>query len=180
MEVFFVRRRPGGDRESETRGRSRGFYLNDPYKLFEVDERAVALKEARDKTLEQREREETRAAQEEDITRLQKFKEWAKKNVVAISGLAIGIAGLIKTIILRARKVVQKGAQKTSEFSKAVANLGKKLWPLLSPIFSIITQILTWGAKGLAFLATNLWILAIALAWFMYDQYKERRRKGRG
>ena len=64
----------------------------------------------------------------------------------------------------------------TSEFSKKVANLGKKLWPLLAPIFSIISQILSWGAKGLAFLASDLWILAIAFAWLTYDKYKESRK----
>ena len=91
--------------------------------------------------------------QEEDISRLQRFKEWAKENVVGISGLAIGIAGLITTIIIAARKAVLKGAQGSGKFSKAVDNLGKKLWPLLSPVFGIISQILTWGAKGLAFLS---------------------------
>ena len=95
--------------------------------------------------------------------------------MVGISGLAIGIAGLITTIIIAARKAALVGAQGVSKFSKAVANLGKKLWPLLAPIFSIISQILSWGAKGLAFLSRNLWILAIAFAWFVYDQYKERR-----
>ena len=97
--------------------------------------------------------------------------------MVGASALAISVAGLITTIIIAARKAVLKGAQGVSKFSKAVANLGKRLWPLLAPIFSIISQILSWGAKGLSFLATNLWLLAIAFAWFIYDQYKEGRKE---
>ena len=150
---------------------------SDTTERFELEERAIALENARDRTLQQRELEETRAEQEEDITRLQKFKNWAKENLVGVSALTIGIASLITTIIIAARKAALTGAQGVSKFSKAVANLAKKVWPLLAPIFSIISQILSWGAKGLAFLSRNLWILAIAFAWFIYDQYKERRRR---
>ena len=70
-----------------------------------------------------------------------------------------------------------KGAQATSKFAKAVlANLGKKLWPVLGPLLNVIAQAISWGAKGLAWLASNLWVLAIAAAWFIYDQYKQRRK----
>ena len=125
------------------------------------------MEEARDKTLE-----ETRAAQEKDITRLQKFKKWAKENLVGLSSLAINVAGFATLAVLAARKAIAKGAQGVSKVSKAVANVGKKVAPLVASALKLIAQILTWGAKGLAFLATNLWILAIAFAWFIYDQYK--------
>ena len=101
------------------------------------------LEEARQLILRQRESEGTRETQEEDISRLQKFKEWAKKNVVGISVLAIGIAGLTTTIIIATGKAALVGAQWVSKFAKAVANLAKKMWPLLAPIFSIIAQILS-------------------------------------
>ena len=63
----------------------------------ELHERIDALKkrvkgreEAKGLITNQREVEETRATQEEDISRPPKFKEWAKENVVGLSGLAIG------------------------------------------------------------------------------------------
>ena len=192
--------------------------LQDEDSIFEINERIVALETAKENIIERRELErkwykqgertttreleesdpslqpeKTRAAQGEDITRLEDlkewikenskegtkggFKEWAKRNMVGLSALAIGIAGIITTIIIAGRKAVLTGAQGVSKFAKAVAKLGKKLWPLLAPIFSIISQILSLGARGLAFLSRNLWVLAIAFAWFVYDQYKERRRK---
>ena len=141
-----------------------------------LEERIEGLKEARRLSLQQKDREEVEAKQEGGITRLQKFKEWARDNLVGLGGLTIGIAGLVTTIILAARKAALKGAQGVSKFSKAVAELGKKVWPFLAPIFSIISQILSCGAKGLAFLAKYLWILAIAFAWFIYDQYKQRKK----
>ena len=44
---------------------------------------------------EQEERVSVREQQEEDISRLQKFKKWAKENIAGVSALAISIAGII-------------------------------------------------------------------------------------
>ena len=121
--------------------------------------------------------EETRYQQEEHISRLQKFKEWAKENLVGVSTLAISVAGIITTIIIGTRKAIVKGVQATGKFAKAFYNLGKKLGPLLAPLLNIVAQAMSWGAKGLAYLSNNIWILALAFAWFIYDQYKERRKK---
>ena len=112
-----------------------------------------------------------------DLTQLEKFKRWAKDNPVGVSALAISIASIITTIVIGARKALKKDAQATGKFAKAVYNLGKKLGPLLAPILIIIAQAITWGAKGLAWLSKNLWLLAFAVTWFIYDQYKQRRRK---
>ena len=97
-----------------------------------LEESIEGLREARKLVLDQKELEETREEQVEDITRLQKFKEWVKKNlstIVGISALATSIAGLITTIVVGARKAAIKGAKGVSKFSKAVADLGKKVWP---------------------------------------------------
>ena len=88
--------------------------------FIELEERVIGLREARDNTLEQRQLEETREQQEEDTSRLQKFKEWAKENLVGLSALAISVAGIITTIIVGARKALVKGAQATGKFAKAV------------------------------------------------------------
>ena len=148
-----------------------------PDEFIELEERIVGLRQARDKTLEQRQLEETREQQEEDISRLQMFKDRAKENLVGLSALAISVAGIITTIIVGARKALIKGAQATGKFAKAVYNLGKKLGALLAPILNVIAQALSWGAKGLAWLSKNLWLLALVVTWFIYDQYKERRKR---
>ena len=111
------------------------------------------------------------------LSRLEEFKKWAKENILGISAPAISVAGTITTIVIGARNAIRKGAQATGKFAKAVYNLGKKFGALLAPVLNTIAQALTWGAKGLTWLANNLWLLAIAIAWFIYDQYKERRRK---
>ena len=107
-----------------------------------------------------------------DLSRLQRFKEWAKKNIVVVSALAISIAGIITTIVIGARSAIVKGAQVTSKFAKAVANIGKKLCPVLGPLLNVIAQAISWGAKGLTWLASNLWVLALAALWFICDYYR--------
>ena len=91
--------------------------------------------------------------------------------------MAISIAGTITTIVIGTRKALKKDAQATGIFAKAVYNLGKKLGPLLAPILNIIAQAITWGTKGLARLSKNPWLLALAVTWFIYDQYKQQRKK---
>ena len=150
---------------------------SDPELSQALEERIYGLNEARELTTRQKILEETRYEQEVDITRLQRFKRWAKENLLGISALAISVAGIITTIVIGPRKALIKGAQATGKFAKAVYNLGKKLGVLLAPILNVIAQALTWGAKGLAFLANNLWLSALAVAWSIYDQYKQRRRK---
>ena len=118
-----------------------------PEEVIELDKRVVALREARDITLKQAEREEVREQQEEDISRLQRFKEWAKENLVGLSAIAISVAGIITTIIIGARKAILRGAQATGKFAKALYNLGKKLGSLLAPLLYIIAQAISWGVK---------------------------------
>ena len=150
---------------------------SDPELRKALAERTYGLNEDRELTTRQKILEETRYEQEEDITRLQRFKKWVKENLVDISALTIPVAGIITTIVIGARKALIKCAQATGKFAKAVYNLGKKLGALLAPILNVIAQALSWGAKGLAWLANNLWLLAIAVAWFIYDQYKQGKRK---
>ena len=72
-----------------------------------------------------------------------------------------------------------RGAQATSKFAKAVANLGKKLWPFLAPIFSLLSTILSWGAKAMAWLTQNLWVLFVAGALFLYNATNAEIKHGR-
>jgi predicted negative regulator of RcsB-dependent stress response len=111
-----------------------------------------------------------------DLTRFEKFKKWAKENITGISVVAISAAGIITTIIMGARSAAKKGAGAASKFAKALANLAGKVGPVLSSVLNLVAKVLGWGAKGIAFVANNLWILALALTYFLYNEYKRRKR----
>ena len=142
---------------------------------FELRERAAGLEAAIDLTINQREEEEVREIQEEDITRLERFKEWIKDNWLGVSAFAAGVAGLITTIIIGARTAAVKGAQATKSFAKAVRDAIKKLGPWAVPLANLLYGILKGGAAVLGWLASNLWVLVLAFVWFSYDYYKERQ-----
>jgi hypothetical protein len=110
-----------------------------------------------------------------DLTRFERFKKWAKENIAGISVVAISVAGIITTITIGARSAAKKGARATSKFAKAMANLAGKVGPVLASVLNLVAKVLGWGAKGIAFLAKNLWILALALTYFLYNEYRRRK-----
>ena len=61
-----------------------------------------------------------------------------------------------------ARTVIKKGAQATSKFAKAIAKLGGKAAP--------VTKLLTLSANAVGFLSKNLWLLAVGLAYMLYEK----------
>ena len=104
-------------------------------------------------------------AEQSDLGRLERFKKWAKENLLGLSAVAISVAGIITAIVIRARNALKQGG-------KAIANIGKNFGAVISAVLNLISQILSWGAKGIAFLAKNLWILVIAITYFLYNEYK--------
>ncbi|CAB4009507.1 Hypothetical predicted protein [Paramuricea clavata] len=136
-------------------------------------ERIDSLKEARDRTLEQGTVEEAREAQQKDISRLRKFVKWLGEEKVGLTGIAISTAGLITTLLVHARGAIVKTAKATGKVAKALANLAKKAGPILVPILNTIATALTWGAKGIAWLASHLWVLAVAAALLVYNHYSK-------
>ena len=116
-------------------------------------------------------------AEESDLGRLEKFKKWAKENLLGLSAVAISVAGIITAIVIRARNALKQGAKAVGNLGKAIANIGKNFGAVISAVLNLISQILSWGAKGIAFLAKNLWILAIAITWFLYNEYKQYKKK---
>ena len=115
--------------------------------------------------------------QTNDLSRLERFKEWAKRNLVGISAIAITLAGIATTVIIAGRGAVKATAKATGKLAKALVNLGKKLGPLIAPFLNLLAQAISWGAKGIAFLAKNLWMIVIAFAWFLFEAYKSYRKK---
>ena len=75
--------------------------------------------------------------------------------MVGLSALAVSIAGIITTIIASVRKGILRGAQATGKFAKALYNLSKKLGSLIAPLLNILAQVISLGAKGLTWLASN-------------------------
>ncbi|CAB4002826.1 Hypothetical predicted protein [Paramuricea clavata] len=113
-------------------------------------ERIDSLKEARDRTLEQRVVEEAREAQLEDISRLRKFIDWVGKEKVGLVGIAVSTASLITALLIHARGAIVKTAKATGKVAKALANLAKKAGPIIVPILNTIATALSWGARGIA------------------------------
>ena len=113
-------------------------------------------------------------AEGNDLTRFERFKKWAKENLVGVSAVAISVAGIITTVVISGRNAVKKGAKAVGQFGKALANLAKKAGPAIATILNILAQVLTWGAKALEFLSRNLWIVALFLTYLVYDTVKGR------
>ena len=69
-------------------------------------------------------------AQNNDLTRFERFKRWTKKNLGGISVVAISVAGIITTIVMGARNAVKRGAKATSKFAKTLAKIAEKAAPV--------------------------------------------------
>ncbi len=111
-----------------------------------------------------------------DLTRFERFKKWAKENLVGVSAVAISVAGIVTAVVISGRNAVKKGAKAVGQFGKALANLAKKAGPAIATILNVLAQALSWGAKALEFLSRNLWIVALFLTYLVYDTIKGRMR----
>jgi hypothetical protein len=114
----------------------------------------------------------------EDIrTKFERFRKWAKENLGAIAAIAISIAGIITTVVVAGKKAIVGASKGLGAVGKALAGLAKSALPILVPILNLLSTILSWGAKGLAFLAQNLWIVAVLIAGAIYRYLQSRRKK---
>ena len=112
-------------------------------------------------------------AQNNDLTRFERFKRWSKKNLGGISVVVISVAGIITTIVMGARNAVKRGARATSKFAKTLAKIAEKAAPVLGALLNLAAKVLTLGAKAVGFLSEHLWVLAVAIAYALYES---RRR----
>ncbi|CAB3977554.1 Hypothetical predicted protein [Paramuricea clavata] len=123
---------------------------DDPEEFIRLEESIIALREAMDWTIMQKELEEG-------------------KEKMGLTGIAVSTAGLITALLILARGEIVGTAKATSKVAKALATIAKKGAPNLVPVLNSIATALLWGAKGIAWLASNLWVLAIAAALLVYD-----------
>ena len=114
-------------------------------------------------------------AQQNDLTRFERFKQWAKKNLGGISVVAISVAGIITTIVMGARTAIKKGAQATSKFAKALVKVGEKVAPIIGGLLNLAAKLLTLSANAVGFLAKNLWLLAVGIAYILYEKYNKKK-----
>ena len=62
-----------------------------------------------------------------DLTRFERFKKWAKENLVGVSAVAISVAGIITTVVISGRNAVKKVQKPWVSSEKRLLTLRKKL-----------------------------------------------------
>ncbi|CAB3995061.1 Hypothetical predicted protein [Paramuricea clavata] len=97
-------------------------------------------------------------------TKFERFRVWAKENMWAVAAIAISIAGIITTVVVAGKKTITGAANGLGAAEKALAKFTKASLPILVPVLNMLSTILGWGTRDLAFLAQNLWIVAIVIA----------------
>ena len=112
-----------------------------------------------------------------DLTRLEKFKKWARENVVGVSAVAISIAGIVTAAVMGARTTIKKGGKALGKFAKGVSKVFKKLGPLFSALGTLLSKMILVGSQGLLWLSQNLWVLFLIIASIVYNEYRRKRRR---
>ena len=113
------------------------------------------------------------------LTRFERFKKWAKENLGGISVIAISVAGIITTIVMGMKTVVVGGAKAASKFGKFLAKLAEKAGPVLGALLNLAARLLKLGAKGISFLAENSWILAVLVAYALWDRVQRKAKESK-
>ena len=65
-------------------------------------------------------------AERNDLTRFERFKKWAKENLVGVSAVAISVAGIIMTVVISGRNAVKKVQKPWVNLEKRSLTLRKK------------------------------------------------------
>ncbi|CAB4013324.1 Hypothetical predicted protein [Paramuricea clavata] len=105
------------------------------------------------------------------------FRKWARENLGVLTAIAISIAGIITTVVVAGKKTIMGASSGLGAAGKALGKLAKSALPILVPFLNLLSIILSWGAKGLSFLAKNLWIVAILITGAIYKYLQSRREK---
>ena len=111
-----------------------------------------------------------------DISRFKKFSKCAKENTFGLSVVFISAAGILTTILIAGRGAIRSGARATKNFASVLAKVAKKLALVFGAALNLIGSMLCLGAKGLTWLANNLWKLALLLVYLAYEELKRRKK----
>ena len=111
-----------------------------------------------------------------DISRFKKFSKWARENLFGLSAVVISAAGILTTILIAGRGAVRSGARAMGSFGRALAKVAKKLAPVFGAVLNLIGSMLSLGAKGINWLANNLWSLALLLGYVAYNEISKNTK----
>ena len=111
------------------------------------------------------------------LTRFEKFKKFAKENLLGLSAVSVSVAGIITTIVIAGKSAVKAGANATKKFAKGLSKIAEKVAPVIGGVLNIVAKMLTLGAKGLNWISRNLWSLALLIVLVVYNEISKRRRK---
>ena len=111
-----------------------------------------------------------------DLTRLERFKKWARENVVGVSAIAISVAGIVTAAVMGARNTVKKEGKALGKFAKGVSKVFKKLGPLFAALGTLLSKMILAGSQGLLWLSQNLWVLFLMIVYFLYNEYRRKRK----
>ena len=75
-----------------------------------------------------------------------------------------------------ARNVEKKGASASSKLAKTLGKIAEKPASILGALLNLAAGVLKLGVKAVGFLSENLWLLAVMIAYALYDQ---RGRRGK-
>ena len=112
-----------------------------------------------------------------DISRLKRFTNWAKENLLGLSAVVISAAGIITTIIITGRGTLRSGARATKKFAKGLAKVAEKVAPVLGALLNLVGNVLKLGAKGLDWLSRILSLLALLTAYLAYNKFTKKTHK---
>ena len=107
-------------------------------------------------------------AENNDLTRFERFKKWARRNLGGISVVTISVAGIITTIVMGARNAARKDS---------LGKIAEKAGPMLGALLNLAAGVLKLEAKAIGFLAENLWLLAVMIAYALYERHCGRKNK---
>ena len=89
------------------------------------------------------------------LTKFERFKRWARSNLGGISIVAISVAGIITTIVVGARNAVKKGGSAMSKLAKTLGKIAEKARPILGALLNLAAGVLKLGVKAVGFLSEN-------------------------
>ena len=112
-----------------------------------------------------------------DISRLKRFTNWAKENLLGLSAVAISAAGIITTFVIAGRGAVRAGAKATKKFAKGLAKVSEKVAPVLGALLNLVGNVLKLGAKGLEWVSSNLWSLALLIVYLVYNGLTKKKHE---
>ena len=113
--------------------------------------------------------------------RYEKFKDWLKKNGIALTGVLLSAGGIIAAIIASLRGTIRNVAHNTSKLGRALKDWAKKLWgtfgPIIKALGNILFAILSWLAKFMMWVGNNLWFVFVVIAVALAGWIERKVRK---